>query len=109
MRLKKYNEFESLNESFQKSDEYYNFIRENSLDNIFFLDNLAFVEDIDNAKVNLYKYLCDKYGNFLTMYDDDVDHYNYRSEKSVNMLMENLSTLYTSLEMQHIAPLPRSL
>jgi len=45
MRLKKYKEFESVNESFTKSDLYYDFLRKYSLDDDFFLDNLTHVND----------------------------------------------------------------
>lgn len=76
MRLKKYSEFESINESlFSSSDEYYQFLRENSLPRNFFKDNLAYVEDIDGASIKIYNFICDKSGNLIDKYNDSVEYF----------------------------------
>lgn len=78
MRLKRYTEYNRINESFQRSNESDNFLREHSLDREFFLDSLAYVGDIKSAGINLVKYVCDKDGGFLTDNFDDSKEYRIR-------------------------------
>lgn len=75
MRLKKYNEFQSINENFANSNEYSNFLKEKSLDREFFTDNLMSISDIDGVTISLHKMICDKDGKFIDKYDDNNEYY----------------------------------
>lgn len=78
MRLKSYIDFNSVNESFQRSNESENFLKDHSLDRDFFLDNLSYVNDIKEVGIGLVKYVCDKDGDFLTDKFDDSKEYRIR-------------------------------
>ena len=78
MRLKRYTEYNRIDESFQRSNESENFIRDHSLEREFFLDSLAYVDDIKSTSISLIKYVCDKDGGFLTTEFDDSKEYRIR-------------------------------
>ena len=78
MRLKRYIEFNTINESFQRSNQSDIFLRDHSLDRDFFLDNLEYVNDIKGVNIGLIKYVCDKDGGFLTDDFDESKEYRIR-------------------------------
>ena len=78
MRLKRYIEFNSVNESFQRSNQSENFLRDHSLEREFFLDSLEYVNDIKKVEISLIKYVCDKDGGFLTTKFDESKEYRIR-------------------------------
>jgi hypothetical protein len=72
MRIKKYNNFQIINESFVNSEEYSNFLKDNSLSNEFFKDNLTDVEDMVNCTVHIQKMIADERGSFVKELKDGV-------------------------------------
>ena len=81
MILKKYIEFNSINESFYGSEHCSDFIKEYSLPDHYFKDNLDDVIDMENSDIKLIKYIVDYRGNLLKEFLDD-DEYKI---KKINM------------------------
>ena len=67
-----YNNFQIINESFVNSEEYSNFLKDNSLSNEFFKDNLTDVEDMVNCTVHIQKMIADERGSFVKELKDGV-------------------------------------
>jgi len=74
MRIKKYNNFQNINESFSNSNEYSDFLKENALSGDFFKDNLREVIDMSNCSVNVHKMVCDPKGLFVKEFTDGVEY-----------------------------------
>jgi len=74
MRIKKYDNFQSINESFPNSNEYSDFLKDNALSNNFFNDNLREVIDMGNCSVRIHKMVSDPKGLFVKEFTDGVEY-----------------------------------
>jgi hypothetical protein len=74
MRIKDFNTFQKINESFSQSKELEDLLKKRSLDKSFFLDNLMEVSDLSNAKIEYYNYIVDKNGHLINVNVEGEDH-----------------------------------
>jgi|SaaInlV_100m_DNA_2_1039680.scaffolds.fasta_scaffold04944_4 hypothetical protein len=74
MRIKKWDNFQIINESFSRSNEYSDFLSDNALSDDFFTDSLREVIDMSNCSVSVHKMISDPKGLFVKEFTDGVEY-----------------------------------
>ena len=75
MKLKRYNDFQKVNESFSSSNEFKEFLKYHSLPNSFFSNSLLDVSDIDNTDISIYRHIIDGDGNSISIFDNNLKYF----------------------------------
>lgn len=75
MKLKRYNDFKKVNESFTSSNEFKEFLKDHSLSNSFFSNSLLDVSDIDNTDISIYRHIIDGDGNSISKFDSNLKYF----------------------------------
>jgi hypothetical protein len=75
MRIKKFNNFQKIDESFGQSKEYEDVLKRFSKEKSFFFDNLMEVQDLLKVRrVEFYNYIVDKNGHMINVNVEGEEH-----------------------------------
>lgn len=87
MKIKKFNNFSLIKESFSQSKEYVDFVKSIAKKRTFFTDNLLEVYDLGNkVNVSYYSYIVDSAGHLINVDIDKDDEYKMRYIISIDYL-----------------------
>jgi len=89
MRIKKFNNFEKLNESFSQSKEYIDILKKFSKEKSFFFDNLMEVQDLPRVRrMEFNNYIVDLKGYMINANIEDEEHI---IKYYINIIYERIS------------------
>ena len=89
MRIKKFNSFQKLNESFSQSKEYSDVLKKFSKEKTFFFDNLMEVQDLSRVKrMEFYNYIVGSNGHLINTNVEDEEHV---IKYVINIIYERIS------------------